>query len=385
MFYYFKFYLRYMLKAQTRQGLLILAMVGLFLSSFALQALQGAMQGLQNSQMAKGKGIDGHAVIQLKGDYQLADQAQALQERLARLGWPGFLALEEEVLLRHANYLAPGLGRAFAQTPPFLQGKVVQDIVLTRDLAYNLQALRGESVSLISPLASHFFLTEIPQEVSGEVSDFLAAQLPAIDSTHFWIRPGLMQNLIRQKIYNRLVFYQTGDFKDLQHILAQEAHPQDLLLETWEEQNDTLVWSLKLEHAMMVFLFSAMAFLVSLSITSGMMAFLAKVKEDLAAFWLLGASAPRLAGSVRGFIYFSSALAVGAGVIAGIIFLNLMASGYIKMPAEFVDRTIPAEITWQNILSSFLIPFLMAVICGQYVVRKFMAQTSYLALVRRDN
>ncbi|MBP5297282.1 MAG: hypothetical protein J6Y94_08135 [Bacteriovoracaceae bacterium] len=375
-----------MLKAQTRQGLLILAMVGLFLSSFALQTLQGAMQGLQNSQLARGKRIEGQAVLQLKGAYQAADAAAALQKKLAALGWKGYLALEEEVLLRHANYLAPGLGRAFAELPPFLQDKEVQDMVLTRDLAYSLQALRGETISLISPVASHFFLTEIPQEVSGEVSDFIAAQLPAIDATHFWPRPGLMQNLIRQKIYNRLVFYTPGDFKVLRKLLQQETHPQDLVLETWEEQNDTLVWSLKLEHAMMVFLFSAMAFLVSLSITSGMMAFLAKVKEDLAAFWLLGASAPRLARSVRGFIYLSSAIAVVGGVVSAIIFLQLLSHGhFFLMPAEFVDRTIPSEITLPNVLRSFLIPYLMAVICGQYVVRKFMAQTSYLALVRKDN
>ena len=375
-----------MLKAQTRQGLLILAMVGLFLSAFALQALQGAMQGLQNSQLAKGKRIEGQAVLQLKGAYQDALAAAKLQEKLARQGWKGYLALEEEVLLRHANYLAPGLGRAFAQTPPFLQDKEVKDLVLAQDLAYSLQVLRGENISLISPVASHFLLTEIPQEVSGEVSDFVVAQLPAIDGTHFWVRPGLMQNLIRQKIYNRLVFYEAGDFKALQTILAQEAHPQDLLLETWEEQNDTLVWSLKLEHAMMLILFSAMAFLVSLSITSGMMAFLAKVKEDLAAFWLLGASAPRLARSVRSFIYFSAAVAVSGGVVVGIVFLKLMASGKLYlMPAVFVDRTIPAEITCSNVALSFLIPYLMAVICGQYVVRKFMAQTSYLAVVRRDN
>ena len=386
MLYYFKFYARYILAAQTRQGLLLLAMGGLFLSSFALEALQGAMQGLQNAVMTRAKRIDGQAVIRLQGVYQDPLAAQSLQEQLAAFGWPGYLALESEVLLRHQNLLAPGLARAYQTLPPFLAQKKVQDIVLPRDLAYHLQAVRSDEIQLISPAATRFFMADIPGEVSGEVSDFLVSQVPEVDGNYLWPRLGLLQNLLRQKIVNRLFFYEGTKLAGLANFLAQQPHAQDLVLETWEEQNDTLVWSLKLENTIMVLLFSAMAFLVSLCITSGMMAFLAKAKEDLAAFWLLGAPAHQVARSVRGFVYLAAALVVAVGVGGAVLFLKILASGnFFLMPDVFVDRTIPAVITAKSILLAFGIPYLMAVLCVQYAVNKFMQQTSYLAVVRKNN
>ena len=386
MFYYFKFYARYILAAHTRQGLLLLAMGGLFLSSFALEALQGAMQGLQNAVTTRAKKIDGQAVIRLQGVYQEVGAAQNLQEQLAAFGWPGYLALETEVLLRHQNFLAPGLARAYQTLPPFLAKKEIQDIVLPRDLAYHLQAVRSDEIQLISPAATRFFMADIPGEVSGAVSDFLISRVPEVDSMYLWPRLGLLQNLLRQRIVNRLFFYEGVNLTGLAKFLAQQPQAQDLILETWEEQNDTLVWSLKLEKTIMVLLFSAMAFLVSLSITSGMMAFLAKAKEDLAAFWLLGASAKRVASSVRGFVYLAAAVVVALGVGVAVIFLKILASGKIIVMSDiFIDRTIPAVITAKNLVLAFGIPYLMAIICVQYAINKFMQQTSYLAVVRKNN
>ena len=386
MWFYFKFYAHYIFSAQTRQGLLLLAMGGLFLSSFALQALQGAMQGLQNAVMTRAKKIDGQAVLRLQGIYQEVATATRLQEQLAAFGWPGYLALESEVLLRHQNFLAPGLARAYQSLPPFLAKKTVQDIVLPRDLAYHLQAVRSDEIQLISPAATRFFMADIPGEVSGAVSDFLVSRVPEVDSTYLWPRLGLLQNLLRQKIVNRIYFYEGVDLTGLANFVAQQPQAADLHLETWEEQNDTLVWSLKLEGTIMVLLFSAMAFLVSLSITSGMMAFLAKAKEDLASFWLLGAPAKRVAYSVRGFVYLASALVVATGVGSGMIFLKILASGkIILMPDIFIDRTIPAVITLKSVLLAFGIPYVMAIICVQYAINKFMQQTSYLAVVRKNN
>jgi len=373
MFYYFKFYSRYILAAHTRQGLLLLAMGGLFLSSFALEALQGAMQGLQNAVTTRAKKIDGQAVIRLQGVYQEVGAAQNLQEQLAAFGWPGYLALETEVLLRHQNFLAPGLARAYQTLPPFLAKKEIQDIVLPRDLAYHLQAVRSDEIQLISPAATRFFMADIPGEVSGAVSDFLISRVPEVDSMYLWPRLGLLQNLLRQRIVNRLFFYEGVNLTGLAKFLAQQPQAQDLILETWEEQNDTLVWSLKLEKTIMVLLFSAMAFL-------------AKAKEDLAAFWLLGASAKRVASSVRGFVYLAAAVVVALGVGVAVIFLKILASGKIIVMSDiFIDRTIPAVITAKNLVLAFGIPYLMAIICVQYAINKFMQQTSYLAVVRKNN
>ena len=60
--------------------------------------------------------------------------------------------------------------------------------------------------------------------------------------------------------------------------------------EYWEEKHHSLVYALKLEKVMMVFLFSSMVLLVAFSISNGLVIVLNKAKFDFSGLWILGAS-----------------------------------------------------------------------------------------------
>jgi len=58
-----RYFLAYLFRARTRQGLLFLALAGLFLSSSALTIIQGIMGGLQRGLVARSQSYHGVGLV----------------------------------------------------------------------------------------------------------------------------------------------------------------------------------------------------------------------------------------------------------------------------------------------------------------------------------
>ena len=63
---FFRYFFTYILHAKTRQRLLFIAVIGLFISAFSLMVIQGIMGGLQEGLVARSKAIHGHDLIQFE-------------------------------------------------------------------------------------------------------------------------------------------------------------------------------------------------------------------------------------------------------------------------------------------------------------------------------
>jgi lipoprotein-releasing system permease protein len=384
---YLKYFFFYIIKAKNRQRLLILAVVGLFLSSFALIVLQSTMGGLQNKLMERSKAILGKAVLYYKEE-PTEDNYKKLFKILDDKKVKYSKEYEIELLVRFQTFITPVVVHGIDQTgfvPNLLRndlqtnsnGKKV-DAIMPLELAYKLGVAPPETLQIISPAHVDDLLGEVPRSQSIKIERTISSDVPEIDLYHLWVRLPLIQNLIQSHLINRVRIYSDMDFSELKKII-----PPEIQLKTWEDENATLVWALKLESSVMIFLFAAMSLLVSLCISSGLLIFFNKIKSDLASFWILGASFSKIDRATKYFLHLMSFLSIGGGVLFGLGFLWLF-DHYAPeiMPDVFVDRKIPILITAKGLFISFIVPYVISSVFVTFALAQFKREHDLLDHVR---
>lgn len=376
---FFRYFLAFIFKSKTRQKLLFIAIAGLMLSSFSLLVVQSIMGGLQNGLIGRSKAVFGHGSMEMvdgeKGYKKIYDKLLAKNIEF----YPEY---EIELLVKHSNQLSPVIlhGVDFNHAlPPFLNKKDREGIVLGSELGSGLNAYFSSRLEFISPAHIDHLFGAIPRSITEEVSDFYMSELTEIDSIHAWTRLRLVQNLIRKKMINRILFYNEADF-----LKAKEVFPQRNFV-TWEDKNKSLVWALNLETNVMLLLFVAMSFLVALCITSGFMIFFDKIKVDLLSFWVLGLSKKEVFSLTYLFTHFLSILFCLLGLGLGGLVLYILSSNQINfMPDFFVERSIPVKVTNATIIKSFLIPYIIATLFARSSFNLFKKENqSFLSQIRK--
>jgi lipoprotein-releasing system permease protein len=374
---YLKYFFHYIVTAKNRQRLLILAVVGLVLSSFALIILQSTMGGLQNKLMERSKKVLGRATIRLSSD----DDPESIIAFLNQNQVVFLKEFEMELLLRFQTYITPVVVHGIdlsGRLPAFLAKEKISEAIIPMELAYKIGAVPPETMQLVSPSHVDSLFTDIPRTQSMNVEKTFTTDVPEIDANHLWVRLPLIQNLVRSKTYNRIRIYSDINVKKLRTFLSGK-----MILKTWEEENATLVWALNLESSVMIFLFAAMSLLVSLCISSGLMIFFNKIKTDLSSFWILGASLFKINQSTKYFLHLMSFLSILGGLALGLLFLFLfdkMAADI--MPNVFVDRRIPILITQKGLLISFFVPYCISWLFITFSLRQFKKEYNLLDHVR---
>lgn len=377
---YLKYFFFYILSAKNRQRLLILAVVGLFISSFALIVLQSTMGGLQNKLMERSKSVIGRATLLFKSEQSEA-KLLVLEELLKKEKLNYTREYEIELLLSYQTYLTYVIVHGIDQTgymPPFLGESKRFEAIIPTELAYKVGVAPPEDLQLISPAHVDGLLGEIPRSQTIKIDKTISSDVPEIDLSHLWVRLPLIQNLIQAKNINRIRIYSETDFNKLSKKL-----PQWVQFKTWEEENGTLVWALNLESTVMIFLFAAMSLLVSLCISSGLLIFFNKIKTDLSSFWILGSSYAQIHRSTKYFLHLMSLLSILAGVLSGVVFLFFFDHFAPEiMPDVFVDRKIPILISLKGLSISFLVPYLISSVFVHFALTQFKREHDLLDHVR---
>lgn len=384
---YLKYFFVYIISAKNRQRLLILAVVGLFLSSFALIILQSTMGGLQNKLMERSKAVLGKATLYYKSNPN-DEEFKKLFKILDANKINYSKEYEIELLIRYQTFITPVIVHGIDQTgfvPDLLRNDLLSDskqkkvdAIMPLELAYKLGVAPPETLQLISPAHVDDLLGEIPRSQSIDIDRTISSDVPEIDLYHLWVRLPLIQNLIQDRLINRIRIYSDMDFDELRAMI-----PKEIKLKTWEEENATLVWALRLESTVMIFLFAAMSLLVSLCISSGLLIFFNKIKSDLASFWILGASFSQIDRATKYFLHLMSFLSIAFGVLSGVIFLWIF-DHYAPeiMPEVFVDRKIPILITLKGLTISFIVPYLISSVFVSFALAQFKREHDLLDHVR---
>ncbi|MGB0452428.1 MAG: ABC transporter permease [Bacteriovoracaceae bacterium] len=383
-FSFANYFVRYIFFSRTRQKLLFLAFIGLFLSAAALLGLQSAMDGLQQSQIGRSKAVFGNGEVMFKN--LSLKTAKEISLKLKEENIVHDLEYQIELLLKHDQQITPVIVHGLdveTHIPSFLdQKKENFELIIPFDIAYKLNIDSGSKVELISPAHVDYFFEEIPRSISLYTSDIVTTRVPEADQLHVWVPIKYIHFLIEDKTVNQIVIRSDRDFSDIKKLIENNFNV-NFRMRTWEEKNQTLVYALNLESTVMFFLFVAMTFLVSLCITSGLLIFFRKVRTDFSSFWILGTSKDQLERSSWMLINFLSIISVGLGLIAAYFGLGFfeMFVGEI-MPDIFVDRKIPINITWKAVAISFTIPYLISILFSWFTLRQFKKGTDYLDIVR---
>jgi lipoprotein-releasing system permease protein len=345
------------------------------------------MGGLQEKVIYRSKEVQGRAVIYL--DHTPSSVVNQVEEWLKKRGVTKFVGeYEIELMLKHGNYLAPAIIHAVPATatyPSFLPGMDLMELAMPVDLGYRkLNLSIGSEVTLISPSHSDSMFGDVPRMTTANVQEFFSTNVPEVDSFHVWTRLPLIQNLIRSERINRIrIFDDLSSDSTLIQELATTFADQKVRVKMWEDEHQGLVWSLRLETTVMLFLFASMTLLVSLSITSGLMIFFDKIKVDLASFWILGLSQQQLIRLASISISTIGIFAILLGVVLGTIFLwGLDNYGGEILPEIFVDRKIPITFTLKGYLISLGIPLITSWLFSYLSIANFKREVSYLERVR---
>ncbi len=365
------YFLRYIFVSRTRQRLLFLAVVGLVISSFALLVLQSTMGGLQEKLIGRSKEVLGEQLLQFSAAFE--NELEPLQKILKskKINYLG--EYEIEMLLRSGSFLSPALVHGVSKTwgtPSFIDENI-EGVIVPYDIARQVRISVGEEVEFISPAHVDSFMGDIPRSLHVTVDDIISTDVPEVDSLHVWMRLGRVQNMVRAKKINRIRIFASITKDELKRLLKGTL-PKNTRILSWEDQNTSLVYALRLETSVMVFLFIMMTVLVSLCITSGLLIFFNKVKVDLASFWVLGADKKTLFKYSSVLLFILSLVSVMIGLSLALFFLFILDRFGIEiMPAVFVDRKIPVHITLTGVYVSFLVPLFVSFLFGSLTLLHF--------------
>lgn len=380
---FLKYFVRFVVHSKTKQPLLFLATLGLVISSFALLILQGTMGGLQSKMIKRSKDINGEAIIsflntdpnKLKNLYKYLDDN--------RIEYRSELVLE--LLVKSGDNYSPIIAHGIEEDTKMsflaIGKKPFKGAFLGIDLAMKIGAGPEDKVHLISPAHVDPFLGNIPKMATINMNDSIQTHVPEVDSLQAWVPIVRLQALVGKQVINTIRILNNFN-EDHLSVFLKNNYDNKLKLISWKRANSTLVWALNLETTMMVFLFSCMCLLVSLSITSGLMLFFDKIKRDLVSFWILGKDEVSIYKSLNQFLILISSASVLCGLFFGTLFLLAIdIYGPNIMPSIFVDQKIPVHYNLKMFLISGFIPFIISIVFSQFALYSFKKDVRYLDYV----
>jgi lipoprotein-releasing system permease protein len=381
---FFSYFFTYILRAKTRQRLLFIAVVGLFLSAFSLMVIQGIMGGLQKGLVSRSKSINGSYILKFKNP--TSESLLEIKEILEKNQNPFFSELEIEVMLKKKNFMAPAKIHGIDLNDPiptYLYDKDMKGMIMANELSSKIQLKFMEEFQVIVPGVTDSLMGEIPRFGSSELTDFIYTEIPEVDEFETWVRVEFVQNLIRQRGINQIRIFGDVPQKLKQELLAVKTEvPFEWV--TWEEMNGALVWSLNLETKVMLFLFISMTFLVAIAITSGFLIFFSKIQRDLMSFWILGMGQKKILQLTFRFTLMLSAVTTLLGGFFGFVALRLLESyGHDIMPDIFVERQLPVQVSISSVCLSILIPFTISFVFSWFSFAAFRRENqSFVSIVR---
>ena len=245
-------------------------------------------------------------------------------------------------------------------------------IFVGQELAYELGALPGDVVTLISPTETEGPLESVPRLKDFVVEGIYHSGLPEQELHTVFSPAGSVRSFLRRADVLTQWEISVDRFddapkiaKDLQLLLPQ-FHVQD-----WVQLNSHLFASLKLERLAMSVILAFIVVVASFNIVTTLTLMVLEKKKDISILKAMGARHSQVAA-----IFLSEGILIGTVGIGGGLILSLALCGilkryeFISLPDVYYDRTLPVTFDPRYYLAVTLIAIFIVLMACLYPSRR---------------
>lgn len=342
--------------------------------------IQGIMNGLQQNLKIRSKKWLGYEVYRFKHNV-FSDRDI---KKLKNFGVSFSLESNFEGVLDLNGFLAPVLFRGITTSSSLHIPSNIPGLSLGSGIGLSTGASIGDKVRINIPHIVDEFFGDKPRVKSVFVDSFFESSVSEVEDYHVFVDPKSLADLSHVKGSNVLRVY--GPSERVFYKFLEKINVQDLSVSTWEEMNDSLVYALKLEKIMMIFLFSSLSILISQAISGGFLLLFSKLKFDFASLWILGISNTKLFRKNLYFFVLLSFLLCTLGVCFGYLMSYILEEfGGNLMPSVFVERGVPVHNSLLSFLISLFVPFFICIFFLSTALFRLQKSQDHLGTIRTIN
>lgn len=362
--------------------------VGVVMLSVAMLVIvMSVMNGFRAELFDKIVGLNGHAIIQGYGG-RLDNWREVLAEAKAVPGVTRASPLIEQPLLASFNgrveaIFARGQTQEDIQrlTPKVQAGSIASlqpqagNVALGSELAANLGARVGDSITIINPQGQSTPFGTVPRQISYHVSAIFEIGVYDLDE-RFVVMP--MQDAQTLLMLGDSVGMVEVSVTDPDHVaemlapLGAKLSGQAVVTD-WKQMNASLFEALQVERVAMFFALSIIVLVAAFNILSSLIMLVRSKTRDIAILRTMGATRRSI---LKIFVTTGSVIGL-AGMLSGLVlgFTVLFFRGGIVRVIEFVtgQNLWDPKIRFLTELPSRTDPFEVLAICGMAMLFSFLA------------
>ncbi len=348
---------RYMLPGKGERFIALVAgisLVAVMLGVAALVIVMSVMNGFRAELFDKIVGLNGHAIVQAYGN-RLENWQDVLQDVKKTPGVTRASPLIEQPLLATFN------GRVEAilvrgQTPGDIQSyksklkagsmnsliKGVNNIAIGSELAKNLGAQVGDTITIINPAGRSTPFGTVPREIAYTVTAIFEIGIYDLDQRYVVMPMANAQQLLLLGDSIQMIELTTTNADKVDQILApleRELQGQAVVT-NWKQMNSSLFEALAVERVAMFVVLSIIVLVAVFNILSSLIMLVRAKTRDIAILRTMGATRRSLLK-----VFVTAGFCIGAaGTVAGLglgfVFL------YFRQPVVHLVERITGQNLW---------------------------------------
>lgn len=216
-------------------------------------------------------------------------------------------------------------------------------IFIGQEMAYELSAVPGDRVTLISPTETDGPLSSVPRMRRYVIEGIYRSGIPEQELHVVFASDQSVRSFLRRPdaINSWEVVVREFDRAAAVGTAIKETNPA-WRVQDWVALNSHLFYSLRLERLAMTVILAVIVLVASFNIVTTLTMMVLEKKRDISILKAMGARHSQVAAIFLSEGLFIGALGVGGGLaLGGLICLMLKRYEFIQLPEIYYDRTLP--------------------------------------------